>query len=87
MVDSLTNQGKDINMKQVLAFVIISAFVLSLTPAFADQWVNGYTKRDGKYVQGHYRSDSDSSFDNNWSSSGNSNPYTGKKGYKKRSNW
>lgn len=44
--------------------------------------VRGYTKRDGTYVQPHLRSQKDSNFNNNWSTKGNYNPYTGKPGYK-----
>ena len=61
-------------------FLTIAALSL-LTTALADQWVSGYVRKDGKYVQGHWRSDPDNKYWNNWSSSGNTNPYTGKKGY------
>lgn len=44
--------------------------------------VKGYTRKDGKYVAPHYRSKPDKSKSNNWSSKGNTNPYTGKKGTK-----
>jgi hypothetical protein len=44
--------------------------------------VHGYTRKNGTYVAPHYRSNRDHSKLNNWSSKGNSNPYTGKKGYK-----
>ena len=47
-------------------------------------YVEGYFRKDGTYVRGHYRSSPDKSFNNNWSTKGNYNPYTGKKGYKKR---
>jgi hypothetical protein len=40
--------------------------------------VRGYVKRDGTYVQPHYRSAPDRSPYNNWSFPGNINPYTGK---------
>ena len=42
--------------------------------------VSGYVKRDGTYVQPHYRTSPDSIKTNNWSYSGNVNPYTGKVG-------
>ena len=42
--------------------------------------VSGYTKKDGTYVQGHGRSKADGSFENNWSTKGNTNPETGKDG-------
>ena len=62
--------------------VLLTIAALSLlTAALADQWVSGYVRKDGKYVQGHWRSDPDHEYWNNWSSSGNTNPYTGKKGY------
>lgn len=44
--------------------------------------VRGYTKRNGSYVAPHYKSSPNSSKWDNWSSKGNYNPYTGKKGYK-----
>ena len=50
------------------------------------QSVRGYVRRDGTYVQPHHRTRSDSTSSNNWSSSGNVNPFTGKRGYKK-SGW
>ena len=42
--------------------------------------VRGHFRKDGTYVMPHYRSRADSSFWNNWSTSGNLNPYTGKYG-------
>lgn len=54
--------------------------VLASTPALADQYVNGYVRSDGTYVQGHYRSDSNSTKYDNYSSQGNTNPYTGQRG-------
>jgi len=45
-------------------------------------YVKGYKKQDGTYIKGYYRSVSDKDKSNNWSSKGNINPYTGKKGYK-----
>lgn len=44
--------------------------------------VRGYTKKNGTYVKPHYRTAPDKKKSNNWSSKGNVNPYTGKKGYK-----
>ncbi|WP_308497801.1 hypothetical protein [uncultured Anaerobiospirillum sp.] len=39
-----------------------------------DVYVNGYTRSDGTQVRGHYRSAPDHSYDNNWSTEGNTNP-------------
>ncbi|MBI4412670.1 MAG: hypothetical protein HY541_09335 [Deltaproteobacteria bacterium] len=43
-------------------------------------YVNPYIRSDGTYVQGHYKTSSDSTRLNNWSTKGNINPYTGKEG-------
>lgn len=63
----------------VLALVLGS---LSSTAALADTYVHGYTRKDGTYVNGHYRSDPDNSYNNNYSVRGNTNPYTGEAGTK-----
>lgn len=43
-------------------------------------YVNGYTKSNGTYVQGHYRSSQNTTNHDNYSTSGNYNPYTGTTG-------
>ena len=43
-------------------------------------YVNGYTKSNGTYVSGHYRSSQNSTNHDNYSTSGNYNPYTGTSG-------
>lgn len=43
-------------------------------------YVNGYTKSNGTYVRGHYRSSQNSTNHDNYSTSGNYNPYTGTTG-------
>lgn len=40
--------------------------------------MNSYYRKDGTYVQPHYRSNPDGNPYNNWSYPGNTNPYTGK---------
>lgn len=44
--------------------------------------VRGYFRKDGTFVAPHRRTLPDSSFENNWSTEGNVNPYTGKPGTK-----
>jgi hypothetical protein len=56
------------------------ALVASVGVASADTYVNGYTRQDGTYVAPHYRSSPDNSRLNNWSTQGNTNPYTGQQG-------
>jgi len=50
--------------------------------AQAQTYVEGYTKSDGTYVQGHYRSDKNSTNHDNYSTQTNQNPHTGTKGTK-----
>lgn len=63
-------------MKKI--FLIVLLFASSA--AFADTYVRGYTKSNGTYVEGHYRSDANSQRSDNYSSQGNTNPYTGERG-------
>lgn len=61
--------------------VLAGTVTLTLaSPVLADSFTNGYTRRDGTYVQPHYRSTPDGNFQNNWSTRGNVNPYTGQQG-------
>lgn len=45
--------------------------------------VRGYTKKNGTYVKPYYRTKSNKTRLDNWSHKGNTNPFTGKQGYKK----
>jgi len=38
--------------------------------------VSGYTRQNGTHVQSHERSSRDGNFNNNWTTKGNTNPYT-----------
>ena len=63
---------------------IVALFVLALcASAVAGTHVRGYTNKDGKHVAPHYRSHRDHTKRNNYTTKGNVNPYTGKKGPKK----
>jgi hypothetical protein len=61
----------------MLALVTGLLVTLSMS-ASAQTHVEGYTRKDGTYVQPHWRSDPDKSPYNNYSYPGNTNPYTGK---------
>ncbi len=52
----------------------------SLHPAYAQEYVHGYTRSDGTYVAPYYRSAPDDSVTDNYSYAGNTNPYTGETG-------
>lgn len=51
---------------------------------YADVHVNGYYRTNGTYVQSYYRTSPDSTVNNNYSTVGNINPYTGREGTKPR---
>ena len=64
-----------------LLLAIAAVFAFS-SVADAAKLTRGYIKKNGTYVSPSYRTKSDSSKFNNFSTKGNVNPYTGKKGYK-----
>jgi len=64
----------------MLKRLLVASLALVASMAFADTWVPGYFKQDGTYVEGHFRSDPDSTNVNNFSTQGNTNPYTGSNG-------
>lgn len=59
---------------------ILLILALASTNVIADQYVNGYVKRDGTYVDGHFKSNNNGYKYDNYSTQGNVNPYTGKPG-------
>ena len=64
-------------MKKILATTF---FALLSSSAFAQVHVDGHTRKDGSYVPPHSRSAPDKSYNNNYGTQPNTNPYTGKSG-------
>lgn len=64
-------------MKRFLLALVLAAVS---AVAVADQPVRGYFKRDGTYVQPHYRTEPNQYRHDNYNSQGNVNPYTGRRG-------
>lgn len=64
------------------AFLLVAFALIGIQQTSADVHVDGYTTKYGTYVPEHVRSDPDGNPNNNWSTRGNVNPYTGKPGYK-----
>ena len=63
----------------IKTFILLAiTFVFIAQSAFCQVHVNGYYKKNGTYVEPHYRSSPDKSIYNNYSYPGNTNPYTGK---------
>jgi hypothetical protein len=63
----------------VAGLLFIPSFSFS-TSAFADQYVHGYYRGNGTYVQPYYRSSPNGTVTDNFSYKGNINPHTGKVG-------
>lgn len=49
-------------------------------------WVNGYTRNDGTFVRGHYKTKANSTVNDNFTTPGNYNPYTNEPGWLPREN-
>lgn len=60
--------------------IAILAVFAGCASVAAQNYVNGYFKQDGTYVQPHVRTNPDNSRLNNYSTQGNTNPYTGQQG-------
>jgi opacity protein-like surface antigen len=65
-------------MKKLILGLLAVAFVS--TALSAQVRVRGYQRSDGTYVAPHYRSSPNSTTNDNWTTKGNVNPYTGAAG-------
>ena len=68
-------------MKGIIAAVALTATLGAALPAEAAS-VNGYFRSNGTYVAPYQRSVPDGYRFNNYSTLGNTNPYTGQRGYR-----
>ncbi|WP_223302349.1 hypothetical protein, partial [Flavobacterium branchiophilum] len=66
-------------MKKLL-FITVLLFTTALSFAQSHVRVSDYTRSNGTYVPGHYRTSQNYTRDDNWITKGNTNPYTGKAG-------
>lgn len=66
-------------MKALLSIILL----MVATSVAADKYVSPHFRNDGSYVGGHIRSNPNTFRFDNYSSKGNTNPYTGERGYKK----
>jgi hypothetical protein len=64
-------------MRTIVVFIALCA---SIPVTLADVYVRGHTRSDGTYVQPHYRTNPNNSTYDNYSTRGNTNPYTGRAG-------
>lgn len=66
-------------MKKITVSATILLLSLISTSAYAG-YVKGHYRKNGTYVRGHYRSSPNNNKFDNYSTRGNINPYTGKRG-------
>jgi hypothetical protein len=67
--------------------IFIIAFLLTTAFTFAQVSVKGYYRSNGTYVQPHQRTAPNSTRNDNYSTVGNSNPYTGEAGTQSRDSY
>jgi hypothetical protein len=58
----------------------IALLAISASAIAADIYVHPYSTRDGTYVEGHHRTTPNSTRLDNYSTQGNTNPWTGQQG-------
>lgn len=80
MENTIVTKRSNKMRKRIMLIICVTMLLGSLGTAMADVRVRGYYRRNGTYVEPHYKSDPDGNVWNNWSSYGNINPYTGKRG-------
>lgn len=69
-------------MKKVVVLILMFSFLFVSSSYAKTVKVKGSYTKKGTYKQSHYRTSSNKSKADNWSTKGNTNPYTGKKGTK-----
>ncbi|MGB3343076.1 MAG: SH3 domain-containing protein [Aequorivita sp.] len=69
-------------MKQIFTLIFFFAFLFSFAQTNPKHvYVSGYYRSNGTFVQPHYRTAPNSTNRDNFSTRGNTNPYTGQAGY------
>jgi hypothetical protein len=68
-------------MKKLIAIILVLFTITPLLRAHGAHYVKGYYTRNGTYVPGHYETNANGNFYDNWSTRGNYNPWTGKQGW------
>ncbi len=60
----------------------VTSLAMTVRPANAQGYHlnNGYTTQQGAYVEPHYQTNPNSTIQDNWSTRGNANPFTGQPG-------
>jgi hypothetical protein len=70
-------------MKIVTTIVALALALIMSTDAFSATRVKGHSRKSGTHVQAHHRTAPNKTKRDNYSTKGNTNPHTGKRGTKK----
>ena len=62
-------------MKKLMALAVLGIFLVAMVGNAFAGWVNGYYRKNGTYVSGHYRSNPDGIKSNNYGPSRRSSDY------------
>ena len=81
-IDRVVTGAYNPPMNKTLLAVLMFGTLLLPSLADAATKVHGYTTKKGTYVPSYYRSNTNKTKLDNYSTKGNINPYTGKRGYK-----
>lgn len=71
-------------MKKKFLFLLIAMMAMTGVFAQSHRYQNGYYRNNGAYVRGHFKTRSDQTNHNNFSTRGNRNPYVGSSGRRAR---
>lgn len=74
------------NFLLLIVFVVGFVFCLLAQTNPNHEWVDGYYRNDGTYVKGHYKTAKNDTNADNFSTEGNTNPYTGELGWIEKDN-
>lgn len=64
-------------MKKILTLILLAISTISV---IAQTYVQPHYRKDGTFVEGYYRSEPNNTKLDNYSTQGNTNPYTGQAG-------
>lgn len=80
---SLYHQAKGEIMKKIISrslLLMILTFLPSQLTQASDDFVHGHKRSNGTVVESYYRTKANETINDNYSTKGNINPYTGKRG-------
>ena len=72
----------EIDSMKIRISLLATACVMAGSAWSKDHYVAPHTTKNGTYVQGHYQTNPNGTRNDNYSTKGNINPYTGKSGTK-----